>query len=139
MPEFTWIIVLVIIGLVASYAKNLISAETKREFSPTPVSPEGARERLGEEKPQLDQTEILVSNDFSEPGKEAGDRRIESEEHSTIRSQEKIRPHETTDYRHLSKRQLRDGFIIGELLNEKPRAKEPHPAIIRYTNEQRRG
>ncbi|HEX7063936.1 MAG TPA: hypothetical protein VF199_02620 [Bacillales bacterium] len=35
-------------------------------------------------------------------------------------------------FRHLTREQLREGIILAEVLSEKPRAQNPHPAIARY-------
>lgn len=44
----------------------------------------------------------------------------------------KNRNHKPNPFRHLTKEQLREGIVLAEVLSERPRAKNPHPAAGRY-------
>lgn len=62
-------------------------------------------------------------------------RRGASEENHAIPKQmpsRKTKKKRSGPLQHLTKAKLREGIVLAEILNERPRAKNPHPAAYRY-------
>ncbi|HET7615762.1 MAG TPA: hypothetical protein VFK27_02305 [Bacillales bacterium] len=141
MPDFTWIIVLLIIGFIGSLSKRYIRAGGKNETYKAPVfveedSGDPAHRMNQESLDRYDEgqsgMEIVPTerNDIWKKSEIRGDRR-NGGGRSHRKSKREASPNQI-DYTHLTKKQLREGFIIGEILNEKPRSKDPHPTVKRY-------
>jgi hypothetical protein len=143
MPDFTWIIVLLIIGFIGSLSKRYIRAGGKNETYKAPVfveedpgnpDPRMNRElqdRYDEEQSGLESTQT-ERKDIWKKSEIRGDSRNGGGRFHR-KSKREASPNQI-DYTHLTKKQLREGFIIGEILNEKPRSKDPHPAVRRYAH-----
>lgn len=104
-----------------------------------------------EESPKMRRPQIIVKGNERELDEQRNRQMAETRENPYFERNEKEEPvytkktedlfkskktgvnrSEKGPFQHLTKEQLREGIILAEVLSERPRAQNPHPAVSKY-------